>query len=547
MGRDVRCSAPHWGWALAPIVVNALARGVWAPDEPRYAEVAREVFESKSFLILHRCGELYPDKPPLFYWAIGSIGSISDWNVPLMRLVSIVSVVAMALTTAAFARRWWGEEEARWAPLLLLGMALVTSLGGRLQIDPLLGAFCTSALLVATGPSDNVRSSRGRVLAAGLLTGLGALAKGPVAFVVVGLVLLVWRSQRPKTPSARAGKATILMACMLAVAPVATWASMASLREPALWRPLFFGEHIERAAKGTAHRGPPWQHLLEMPLLLLPWTLPVVLGIVQAWRSWRAKQIGRHSEVDAGLLQAGAWLLTLFVFFSITPAKRELYLLPAYPAAALLGARWLVRAVRSDRFPLWVGWFSTALLALSGVAVSGGAWMASRADERLHSLAGAGSAAGLALLALSIPSALSLLSKEWDKWAYRAAVSWSLGLTIGGMLLLPAIDPVKSTRTIAEAIAHLPQKPNLIPCFGEQPEGFRFYSGLPFAAAPVLAARGVDLSAIQAHEGDAFLGVFRQDEWDRLPVEQRQRLHILIRSRLGSSGVLVAGTAKPER
>ena len=60
-----------WWWLAAPIVASAAVRGFWAPDEPRYAMVAKSIYEHGEFLVLRRCGELYPDKPPLVYWFAG--------------------------------------------------------------------------------------------------------------------------------------------------------------------------------------------------------------------------------------------------------------------------------------------------------------------------------------------------------------------------------------------------------------------------------------------------------------------------------------------
>ena len=64
----------HWMWLVLPLAASAWSRGLWAPDEPRYAEVAREIHESGDWLVLHLCGEVYPDKPPLLYWLAGAAG-----------------------------------------------------------------------------------------------------------------------------------------------------------------------------------------------------------------------------------------------------------------------------------------------------------------------------------------------------------------------------------------------------------------------------------------------------------------------------------------
>src|SRR6185436_3675750 len=98
-----------------------------------------------------------------------------------------------AALAGVLARRFWGVDEGRAAPPLFLGMGLVTEIGGRLQIDPLLALACTWALVEVDASTREGERARVHALRAGLATGIAALAKGPVAFAVVGLVALTWR------------------------------------------------------------------------------------------------------------------------------------------------------------------------------------------------------------------------------------------------------------------------------------------------------------------------------------------------------------------
>jgi 4-amino-4-deoxy-L-arabinose transferase-like glycosyltransferase len=152
---------PAWIWLLLPMVASAALRGLWAPDEPRYAEVARELFQGGSWTVLRRCGEIYADKPPLFFWTAGLLGWMSGWSVPAMRLESLASIAVLPWLTARFAGRAWAEREARWAPLLLFGFLMVIELGGRLQIDPLLAALCTGAIVLFDEAREGERPAQG--------------------------------------------------------------------------------------------------------------------------------------------------------------------------------------------------------------------------------------------------------------------------------------------------------------------------------------------------------------------------------------------------
>ncbi len=177
-----------WLWMLLPLVVGASTRGLWAPDEPRYAEVAREVFVEPGVLVMRLCGEVYPDKPPLLFWLSGVLGWLTDWNEFSMRLVSILATLGTALLIQRIARRQFGAREAVLAPALFLGTAMVTEIGGRLQIDPLLTLLTTLAIERLSRPAIGAQAKR-NVRIAGLAMGLGMLAKGPIAVLIP---MLVW-------------------------------------------------------------------------------------------------------------------------------------------------------------------------------------------------------------------------------------------------------------------------------------------------------------------------------------------------------------------
>jgi 4-amino-4-deoxy-L-arabinose transferase-like glycosyltransferase len=518
---------------LAPCLASGVSRGLWAPDEPRYAEVAREIYERGDFLVMHLCGEVYPDKPPLLFWLAGLLGWLGGWSVPLMRLVSIAAAAGTAALTARLARRELGPREAAWAPVVFLSMLLVSELSGRLQIDPLLAFLCTAAIACGSAaPGASV--PRRNVLAAGTLAGLAGLAKGPVAWVVIGLVLGAWRFLSPP-PSVRTSRTTLLVAAALAVAPVLAWALAAAAVEPRLWAELFWGQHAERAVSGERHGGPPWKHLVDMPLLMLPWTLPVLLGARAAWRSLRGK-----TAADPGVVRAAAWLAAPFLFFSLIPAKRDLYLLPAYPAAALLAARWLVSAGASREHTA-AAWLAAASLAAPGAALLAapflGPSLAAAFGEELPAALGARAAmAGLSLLAGG-----AWVVHQWARapalaWARALAQAWAGAVSLALLVLLPALDPLKSGRVLALALAARPERPAAIECFGVRPEAYRFYGGVP-------ARAGRSLAAALEREGSELLALVRAENWARLPLPLKSRLRVLDEARVGSRTILVVGAA----
>lgn len=550
----------NWRLFLLPLAAVALGRDLWAPDEPRYAMIARWIYEHGEFLVLRRCGDLYPDKPPLVYWLSGLLGWLSDWNVPAMRLVSLLPMAGVAWFTERLAALWLGPREARWAPLLFLGFALILWNGGRIALDPLLTLGCVGALYFAARPASDVRAANRDALLAGALLGVGMLAKGPVALVNTGLPLAAWWVTRLRTSGPRASRGAVVLALLLAIAPVALWAVAASLQEPALWRPLFFGQHIERAAKGTAHQGPPWQNLLQVPLLVLPWSVPVLFGFVDGYRAWRAQRAGDAGQ--AGLARIWLWALALFVFFSIIPAKRELYLMSAYPAFALLAAHRLVRAfergfvgARSAAVPL--GLFAVLGLALAIAAPLAEHVLARESlqnarheFERLSaaypSLALRGALSGAVFLVGAALGWRAWRARKFESWASTVATTWAVGVATTAALLLPVNDVVKSDRELAATIEALPGEPEAIPFYNTHPEGPRFYGAGPCVSAPVEELLDGRLETRAASEGDDFAAVVRESNWLAKPAGERAHFRELAHIRVGSRPLVVIG-AGPAR
>lgn len=560
-----------WILLALPLFASAASHGLWAPDEPRYAEVAREVFVEPGLLVMRLCGDLYPDKPPLLFWLAGLLGKLSNWSPFWMRLVSILATLGTAGLISRLAGRWWGAREAALAPALFLGTAMVTEIGGRLQIDPLLCFLILAALVLFEADGDDPERGapghRWRRRLAGVALGFGMLAKGPIAVLIPLMVLGVWRlspAARP-VPRSTTGRGFDWLAALFVVAPVALWAGLAILSEPELAGPLLFGQHLGRLTEGGGgnHWAPPWQHLTTLPLLALPWTLVFVLGL------GRAKDALRGRLSDSGLVRAALWFAVLFVFFSVIPPKRNLYLLPAYPALALVAARaWT--AGGATRFAKLARSSAPLVLALLGlvVATAGGLsnYLAGRdpaigkALAELPDLAGSLTwrlPLGAAPLVIGGLVGLWAVARERRDLAVRATlVGWGLGATALFALVFPGVDPVKSAERMAGELAslHASHPARVIPCLGIKPEGFRFYGGVPTVSAlsltsldfatlppPGVELEGFLLGAWADELGPDFLGIVQASVWSRFPDAVRAEFLVLREDRLGSKPLVVLG------
>lgn len=522
----------HWLWFMAPMVIFAAVAELWAPDEPRYGEVARHLYEQGNFLVMHLCGAVYPDKPPLLFWLSGLGGWLTDWSEWALRMPSLMATALTAWLVAVLARRWWGRTEARWAPVMFLTFVMVVEIGGRLQIDPLLTVLCVGALVVGSVPTTDPRVRTRGLLAAGLLVGFGVLAKGPVAFINVGVVALGWRLFASDSETRLTVPRWVWPAVVaLAVGPALIWALTASMVEPKLFEALFFDQHVGRVTKADRHPGPVWKYVTRLPLLLLPWSLIVWAGLTASWRQWKVRT---QATADQGLIRAALWLGSLVLIYSLLPPKRDLYLLSAYPAAALLAARALGNRTRTDRLERWMGWGTAVVVGVIGVILSGATFY----SDHIGGLWWRGPAIGLPLFAAGCAAGWATARGRPGAWARSVVSGWLLFSVGAGLLVFPSMNSGKSSRVLAEELAARAENPTEIPCLGDvMPGGYRFYGGIP----TVLAR---ELSSHLERDGEDFLGLANIEAWKSLPPDQRALFRVVGERAVGGKQLVILVAAE---
>jgi 4-amino-4-deoxy-L-arabinose transferase-like glycosyltransferase len=451
------------GWALAAATILLLGAGLgstdlWAPDEPRFAQIAEELRSLQNgptgLVLLHANGEPYTQKPPLYYWLAAGLGSAAGRVTEVAaRLPSAIAGVAGVAATVAFGRALFADPRAG----LLAGAILLTvfryaHLARRAQLDPLLACFELLALM-AFWRIETGRGRRGMNLAAlhGAL-GLALLTKGPVGLLpLAGMgAYLLWqgrgRALRSLLPAWSWG---------LSLLPVLLWLGAAVLLAP----PGFFGEAVVenvfgRFFAGTSHARPLYYYGLQFPLDFLPWTLlwPLTAAVVAP----RVRGGDAPPAPDqAGLRLLVAWIGVCLLFFSLSAGKRGLYLLPIFPAAALLCGYALAARLRegSGLRGVFVGAALTAaglLAAGMWVGVNGGAPLPNNPGFFIPASFGWALAASCAL-ALVVYAGLARVqagpAARLPGWfaalvAVYGCVFW---------LAYPAFDPQKSPRPVAQA------------------------------------------------------------------------------------------------
>jgi 4-amino-4-deoxy-L-arabinose transferase-like glycosyltransferase len=339
---------------------------MWYPDEPDIGEVVRAMYLSGDWIAPRRMGVIWVDYPPLLYWAGATsahlLGGVSEFA---FRLPNALTAIALVVLTCVVGTRWFGPRVGLWAGLLLLTFQqyVLQAVGFRPDL-PFSLAITGGLVCYAAGAGER---PRWYLRVAGfVLLGVAMLAKGPLGLLLPGLVLTLWHVAR------REWRRIIELAplSLVALAVYLSWfvACARAMGADNILYELYAQNFARFVAADRGHAQPIYYFFQHIWLDLLPWSvlLPFALHWVHRAGLWRDR------NVQLLLWWAGAFM----VFLSFAATKRQLYMLPAYPAFALLMAPWLAAVGRTEggegpslRPARAFGWFVVVLLVLLAVVL----------------------------------------------------------------------------------------------------------------------------------------------------------------------------------
>lgn len=366
--------------ALAMLAIVMIFSGVglrdpWPADEPRFAQVAVEMVESGQWFFPMRGGELYPDKPPVFMWSI----AFFYWLLGSIKVAFLLPSALCGLLTLYLVydlgKRLWNQQSGIIAATLLLVSFQFTLQAKTAQIDAMVCAWIT---LGCYGLLRHLLCRDGWFwyYLGFAAMGLGVITKG-VGFLPLLMLLpffLVRRIQpQPNeiTGGLRWWAGPFAMLAVIALWFVPMLLLVAHSQDAAfeMYRDnILLKQTAKRYADSWHHIKPFWYYLISviplfwLPLsLLLPWLIP-------NW--WRAIKAG-----DRRIILPVTWVLLVLLFFSLSPGKRGVYILPALPMLALVSAPFL-QHVLQHRWPprlinLTVALLGTLLLVLAVAGLAG--------------------------------------------------------------------------------------------------------------------------------------------------------------------------------
>ena len=342
------------------------------PDEPRYAQIAREMFLNRDLITPTLGGHTWFEKPALLYWLIGGsfkVFGVSEWSARLGPAICGVLTILAVWCVAREVDRGMGF----WS-LIVTASCLGLIVFSRAASFDVVVTMTTTWSLAFFLLHELPTTKRKRLLLAGFyaFVGMSLMAKGLVGIVIpFGVVGFYYLLKIFSRKGAKAQSKSFL--CAVAPLREMVWGIPLALAVAAIWYgpviarhgwsfidEFFVQHHFARYVSIKYHHPQPiWFYPVIILMLALPWTVHLIAALAKV-RSWNWRGDDSLSIVRLFSL---AWLLLPIIFFSFSGSKLPGYIVPAVPAAALLVSDRLT-TVRNSKWPLLIAGTTAALVLI---------------------------------------------------------------------------------------------------------------------------------------------------------------------------------------
>jgi 4-amino-4-deoxy-L-arabinose transferase-like glycosyltransferase len=329
--------------AAAPLFSLGLANhGLWTPDEPRVAEIGREMALNGNWAVPTLDQNAFLEEPPLYYAATGALfkalGTSSD---KVVRVPSAVFAFGGVLGLFFLGNMFSGPRCGFIAAGVMAASGEYFRVAHWVIVDSALTCFIICGLLFFLAAYLSPRKGRRSLfyVLCYISCTLAFYAKGFIGVAIPGVAVLAFLVLD------RNIKEILKMHLWLGIA---VFLAMTLPWFLSLWRQgggeylriFLIHNHLERFAGGsTGHSQPVYYYLTQFPAAFLPWSF---LLVPVFFRSFRKPQ-PLEGNVKKGILFAQCWFIAGFLLLSMASTKRVLYLMPIFAPISLLTA-WYIEA-----------------------------------------------------------------------------------------------------------------------------------------------------------------------------------------------------------
>ncbi|MBX9789484.1 MAG: glycosyltransferase family 39 protein [Pirellulales bacterium] len=441
------------GCALAVVLYGLpllLGTPLMDGSEAVHAAIVQEMCESGEYLMPRYRGELFRDKPPLFFWLQCLSVKVLGMNEAGIRLPGLLCGLLGALTTGLLGVELFGRRSAAVATFFQATMVMPVALA-QVAVHDVLLVPCVNLALLAYWRADRATSRQGWLgwtAALGVVLGIALLTKALLGLAFVAIIVGGYRLLKRQIDGRLI--ACGLIALAIAVVTASPWYVLMSLRDPGYLYYYFIERHLMGFLTPSQTHGdqPRWYYA---PVLLgggLPWLAYLPAAAVDAYQRRRSET--RNPGADAQLL-CWVWLAGGTLFLCIARSKLATYMLPMFPPVSLLAAA------------VWSRWTKGELSAGLAQHISQSFWFAAATGPLILPIAMWATAARFdvhyswpAMLLTAVAAASSWLPL-WHYDPHRLALTLikggtSLALTFLVIMtvLIPPVAESQSARTLAQ-------------------------------------------------------------------------------------------------
>jgi len=396
-------------------------------DEGMHAAMAKTMVVSGDWVTPVFNGEPFFDKPALYNWLVAASFVVFGFTDFAARFPSALLGTGCVFLTFAIGRRFLGNKAGFFAAIVL-ATSLLFILLSRMVLYDIPFTFFTTLSLYFLCDALFGRQRKSAFLAFYVAMGLAVLTKGLLGLAIPGLAIaafLLWTRDFARIRDFRLVSGALIIAAI-----VVPWYALMELANPGYIEYFVVNQHLayllgNAGDSAGRHPQPVYYHVVGLLLGLFPWSFLLPGAVYEAW-------LLRKQKAQAPTVFLLFWMVCTFVMFSSASSKLITYILPLYPAAALLLGKFFADMVDAPQKKR--GHFTAALALPAAVLLMATTWvLANGAPEQLRE------ETGFEWFDIRVtiiaPMILAVLA-FWFAWCKRRALAFAVTSAVTPVLLL---------------------------------------------------------------------------------------------------------------
>ncbi|MEG0237421.1 MAG: glycosyltransferase family 39 protein [Cetobacterium sp.] len=308
-------------------------------NELKYFAITDQMLENHRFLVLKYFDELYPDKPPIYFWLLAFIRSVFQKNFYPIALIfgGVIPAGVSAFFSFKISKKIWGEKMAFISTAILVTLPYLFGISLVMRMDYLMMMFISIALYIFFDLyySKNKMDIK-RVTVFYISIALGILVKGGAAFAIPLITILTFLFLDKNMSFLK--KFRPVLGILILGSILGTWFYLLSISvDGKEYIKLLLGqETLGRMVRAKTHTKPLYFYLRQLPLTTLPIAPFFLMGVYSLLK--KIKNFKKWKNIDK---ISFCWFIPNLIFFSVLSGKLDIYMLPLYPAIVIISLRFI--------------------------------------------------------------------------------------------------------------------------------------------------------------------------------------------------------------